>query len=440
MTSKDILQTDCPQSPRAPFIGVSRHRIPTDGEGVTTLAAFSQCPLQCAYCLNPQCAAADGALLHLTPQELLDRVRVDHLYFLATGGGICFGGGEPSLRSDFIAEFHRLMPSEWSLYIETSLAVAPHHIETLVPLIDHWFIDVKDLHPDIYRRYTQHDIAPLMHNLLRLKELGLQDRCTLRLPLIPDYNDEALRAESQRQLEEMGFSQFDLFEYVVRQKPSQTLSQNSVGKAVAMAGLSLGISTALASTNINNDALTLQQDSISDQIEELVFGDIEEMGDMEEPEEEIVSALIGCIVEQYPEFPGGNFELGKFIKQHLHFTPQTDSSRQEVMYHVSGFENPFPDFKYILSPEDELDEAPITFKDDDKLRVRFSFIINSDGSVSDIKILQSAAEELSEETLRMVKQMPQWTPGKIGKNVKVRVVITLLFSKITLPGKFNFKL
>ena len=125
-------------------------------------------------------------------------------------------GGEPCLRSDFIALFHRLMPSEWHLYIETSLAVAPQHIETLAPLIDHWFIDVKDLHPDIYHRYTQHDIAPLMHNLLLLKKLGMQDRCTLRLPLIPDYNDEALRAESQQQLQDLGFTHFDLFQYIVR--------------------------------------------------------------------------------------------------------------------------------------------------------------------------------------------------------------------------------
>lgn len=38
-----------------PFIGISRHRLATDGEGVTTLAAFHGCPLACRYCLNPQC-------------------------------------------------------------------------------------------------------------------------------------------------------------------------------------------------------------------------------------------------------------------------------------------------------------------------------------------------------------------------------------------------
>ena len=38
----------------APLIGISRHRLSTDGEGVTTLVAFHGCPLRCKYCLNPQ--------------------------------------------------------------------------------------------------------------------------------------------------------------------------------------------------------------------------------------------------------------------------------------------------------------------------------------------------------------------------------------------------
>ena len=35
----------------APFIGIMRHRIGIDGDGVTTLAAFHGCPLHCHYCL-----------------------------------------------------------------------------------------------------------------------------------------------------------------------------------------------------------------------------------------------------------------------------------------------------------------------------------------------------------------------------------------------------
>ena len=37
----------------APLIGINRHRLATDGKGVTTLVAFSGCPLRCKYCLNP---------------------------------------------------------------------------------------------------------------------------------------------------------------------------------------------------------------------------------------------------------------------------------------------------------------------------------------------------------------------------------------------------
>ena len=37
----------------ARIIGIARHRLSTDGDGVTTLVAFHGCPLHCRYCLNP---------------------------------------------------------------------------------------------------------------------------------------------------------------------------------------------------------------------------------------------------------------------------------------------------------------------------------------------------------------------------------------------------
>lgn len=36
----------------ARIIGIARHRLPTDGDGVTTLVAFHGCPLRCRHCLN----------------------------------------------------------------------------------------------------------------------------------------------------------------------------------------------------------------------------------------------------------------------------------------------------------------------------------------------------------------------------------------------------
>ncbi|MBR3733776.1 MAG: radical SAM protein, partial [Bacteroidaceae bacterium] len=88
-----------------PIFAISRHRIATDGKGVTTLVAMHGCPLSCRYCLNPQCKNVGAVLQDYSPQQLLSEVTGDNLYFLATGGGITFGGGEPLQYPDFIAEF-----------------------------------------------------------------------------------------------------------------------------------------------------------------------------------------------------------------------------------------------------------------------------------------------------------------------------------------------
>lgn len=204
---------------KVPIFGIARHRIPIDGEGVTTLVTFNRCPLKCAYCLNPQCE--DENPKQYTPKELMDIVKVDNLYFLATGGGVTFGGGEPCLRSEFIRAFKALAnqhpdAQQWRLTIETSIAVAQHHIERLIPIIDQWIIDVKDMHPDIYENYTKVPIDRILNNLRLLAERGLQDRCLIRVPLIPEYNTPEKQQESCELLRKMGFEHFDVFEYRVK--------------------------------------------------------------------------------------------------------------------------------------------------------------------------------------------------------------------------------
>lgn len=47
-------------------------------------------------------------------------------------------------------------------------------------------------------------------------------------------------------------------------------------------------------------------------------------------------------------------------------------------------------------------------------RVMVKFIIKKDGSVSDVKIAKSTDQALDAESLRVVKYMPKWKPGKSG--------------------------
>jgi radical SAM domain protein len=200
----------------APLIAINRHRLTTDGEGVTTLVAFHGCPLHCEYCLNAQCLQADGVWCRLTPGELYSEVEIDDLYFMATGGGICFGGGEPLLRSDFIKAFAEIMNPEWKLTIETSLNVPLENVKAIASLVQMWYVDIKDMNPDIYKAYGCKENKQVVSNLQWLAVNGYADKVIIRLPLIPEYNTDEDRQQSQQQLEDMGFTNFDKFNYIVR--------------------------------------------------------------------------------------------------------------------------------------------------------------------------------------------------------------------------------
>lgn len=199
---------------KAPFIGISRHRIDLDGPGVCTLAAFHGCPLRCRYCLNRQCFDHEERCEQLSPEELYLRLSPDNLYFIATGGGVCFGGGEPLMRTEFIGRFRELCGKGWHITIETSLNVPPEAVEAIAPVADSYIIDIKDCDPGIYQRYTGRGNATALANLRRLLSLAGAEALRLRVPLIPGYNTPADNARTIAQLHDMGIANIEQFNYI----------------------------------------------------------------------------------------------------------------------------------------------------------------------------------------------------------------------------------
>ncbi|MBQ4449233.1 MAG: radical SAM protein [Prevotella sp.] len=200
------------------MIGISRHRLAIDGEGVTTLVAFHGCPLRCKYCLNPQSLSKDTQCIERSVEELIDEVRIDQLYFLATGGGITFGGGEPLLNSAYIKEFCRQCPKEWRISIESSLNVPRKNVEDVLPFVKEWIIDIKDMNPEIYKAYSGISNERVIDNLkwIASEHPDLLASISIRLPHIPDYNTDDDRNKSQALLETLGYTNFDRFEYMIR--------------------------------------------------------------------------------------------------------------------------------------------------------------------------------------------------------------------------------
>ena len=80
------------------------------------------------------------------------------------------------------------------------------------------------------------------------------------------------------------------------------------------------------------------------------------------------------IVEQIPEFPGGTAKMMGFLAANISY-PQTARDK--------GVEG----------------------------RVYISFVVEKDGSVSDVKVLRGIGDGCDEEAVRVVRSMPNWKPG-----------------------------
>lgn len=62
--------------------------------------------------------------------------------------------------------------------------------------------------------------------------------------------------------------------------------------------------------------------------------------------------------------------------------------------------------RYLRQPDD-LEEG-------ERIVVRVRFVVNEEGNISDIAVVQSGRRDLDEEVVRVVKKMPRWNPGKQG--------------------------
>lgn len=200
------------------ILGIDRLRWNTDGKGITTLVGFRGCPLHCAYCLNDICHSTKPERFRLfTPGQLYEEVRKDDIYFLESGGGITFGGGEPGLQADFIVNYRKICGERWNLTLETCLNFPEENLLKLIPVTDHFIIDIKDMDELRYRSYTRGDIRLMLSNLKVLADMGLQDRCTIRVPEIPEYNNQAGQRRSADKVSRLGFNEIELFTYQTRE-------------------------------------------------------------------------------------------------------------------------------------------------------------------------------------------------------------------------------
>ncbi|TGX82380.1 TonB family protein [Palleniella muris] len=101
------------------------------------------------------------------------------------------------------------------------------------------------------------------------------------------------------------------------------------------------------------------------------------------------------VVEEMPQFPGGPAALMKFLGENIKYPKEAGTIC------VAG-------------------------------RVIVSFIVDTDGSITDVALMKSLSPEFNNEAVRVVKAMPKWIPGKQkGKPVRVKYFIPVVFRNDT---------
>ena len=213
----------------AKITAIDRIRTTTDGEGVTTLVVFASCPLRCAYCINPFTWDTDASKYKdFTVEDLYEQLKIDSLYFLATGGGVMFGGGEPLLNHSFIREFIDTYKAEgWKFNMETSLSVKREFLDDVINDIDHYVVDTKDMNRERYELYTQGNYDTFYNNLMHLKDTIGPERITVRVPIIPEFHKNEEYKENAELLKSLGFRHIEVFNYIIPEKRKK-ISQKAI--------------------------------------------------------------------------------------------------------------------------------------------------------------------------------------------------------------------
>jgi protein TonB len=109
----------------------------------------------------------------------------------------------------------------------------------------------------------------------------------------------------------------------------------------------------------------------------------------EPPKEE--ETKVFDVVEQMPSFPGGPSALMQFLSSNI---------------------------KYPVVAEENGVQG----------RVVCTFVVEKDGSITDVRVIKSVDPSLDKEAMRVVKSMPKWIPGKQnGSAVRVKYTVPVTF-------------
>lgn len=187
-----------------------------DGPGIRTTVFFKGCPLNCAWCHNPECISFEKETLfypekcigcnkcdegcfsgakvicgkEMTKEQLLREVLLDKPYY-KDKGGVTFSGGEPLCHREFLSELIDVLKNEnINTAIESSLI---YFDEEIFKKVDNIMVDLKLFDEDLHKKYTGVSNKQILENFKRLDKLNKP--YIVRTPIIKGVTDlDAIKA------------------------------------------------------------------------------------------------------------------------------------------------------------------------------------------------------------------------------------------------------
>lgn len=197
-----------------------------DGPGIRTVVFFKGCPLRCYWCSNPESQSGkpekiwDNTKNKYTTvgeykgiDEIIEEVMKDVDFYEESGGGVTLSGGEVLYQAAFATELLKQLKEKGiHTAAETTAHAKTEDFANFIKQVDTLYIDVKHHDPE------KHRAGIGATNETNLKNLAYaikhHDNLTIRIPVIPRFNDSPQDAEAFSQLfNKMGVQKIELLPF-----------------------------------------------------------------------------------------------------------------------------------------------------------------------------------------------------------------------------------
>ncbi len=181
-----------------------------DGTGIRTICFLKGCVLRCKWCCNPESQEYGIQEMmvrgkpkiigrDVTVAEVMETVEKDRPYYARSGGGLTLSGGESLCQPEFSRDLlHAAKAVGINTAMESMACAKWETIESILPYLDHYLMDIKHMNGDKHRKFTGKSNELMLENARKIAASG-RTRLSIRVPVVPTFNDtpEEIRAIAQ---------------------------------------------------------------------------------------------------------------------------------------------------------------------------------------------------------------------------------------------------